>query len=435
MSLSVTQHLAEFATSRLDPPKTALEMIRLSLFDWAACAIAGRDEPASRLVRDMVLAEAGAAQALAIGTVQDIPARAAALLGGVASHALDYDDTHFAHIGHPSVAVLPAACAVAQMRARSADEMLRASLIGAELSVRLGVWLGRGHYQMGYHQTGTAGCFGAAIAAGILLKLDAAQMEHCLGLASTKAAGLKSQFGTMGKPYNAGQAAASGVEVAVLAEAGFASNGAGIEGAQGFGPTHGGAGDLSGFDGLGDRWFFEDISHKFHACCHGTHAMIEALAALDVSASEVAQLRVRTHPRWMSVCNQMAPETGLGVKFSYAMIAALVLAGHDTARLDSFSDARATDPQLVALRDRVEVTADETVGEMQSQVAVTRHDGQVVETFFDLAAPISFEKRRDKLRAKADALLGHARAEMLAQAVLTGPTPDLDGLRDQLRAQ
>ena len=39
-------------------------------------------------------------------------------------------------------------------------------------------------------------------------QLDLADLRHAIGLVSTRASGLKSQFGTMGKPYNAGIAAA-----------------------------------------------------------------------------------------------------------------------------------------------------------------------------------------------------------------------------------
>ena len=37
--------------------------------------------------------------------------------------------------------------------------MIDAALIGAEASVHVGLWLGRDHYQIGYHQTATAGAF------------------------------------------------------------------------------------------------------------------------------------------------------------------------------------------------------------------------------------------------------------------------------------
>ncbi len=97
-----------------DVPQDTREVLRLSLLDWASVALAGVNEPVSGTVRDMVLVEGGAGQAHVFGTDVTLPARAAALANGSTSHALDYDDTHFLHIGHPSVVVFSATLAVAQ---------------------------------------------------------------------------------------------------------------------------------------------------------------------------------------------------------------------------------------------------------------------------------------------------------------------------------
>ena len=422
--MSITDQLAEFARADCTAPDV-LHMMRLSIFDWAVCGIAGRCEPVSRMVRDMVTAEAGTAEATLFGGGR-APARSAALVNGVTSHALDYDDTHFAHIGHPSVAVVSAGLAVAEKTGASGDALVQAAFTGVEASTRIGVWLGREHYQTGFHQTGTAGCFGAAIAAARLLGCDHAAMTHAIGLASTRAAGLKSQFGTMGKPYNAGAAAAMGVEVALLAQAGFVSNPEALDSAQGFGPTHAGVADNTAFEGLGSDWMFEQISHKFHACCHGTHAMIEALLGVDVTPSDVTSLEVRTHPSWLKVCNQPSPVTGLEAKFSYRFIAALVLSGHDTASLETFSDALTQDAALNALRDKVTVTGDAQISESSTRVVI-KVAGHRVEAAADISEPMDIALRQTKLISKARALIG-PNADALIEAVLDGDMLDIDRL-------
>ncbi|MGG7644653.1 MmgE/PrpD family protein [Rhodovulum sp. YNF3179] len=431
----VTARLGAFAAEMPADgiPRPTRAMMRLSLFDWAVCGIAGRDEPVARITRGLALADGGAAEASVIGAGPRLPVRAAALVNGATSHALDYDDTHFAHIGHPSVAVIPAALALAERTGADGAALLDAALVGVEASVRVGVWLGRGHYQTGFHQTATAGTFGAAAAAARLLGLDAGRAAHALGLAATRAAGLKSQFGTMGKPYNAGIAAQSGTEAALLAAAGFVSTPEGIEGEQGFGPTHAGAADPAGLAGLGTDWLFDGISHKFHACCHGTHAMLEALgeiAGQGVAPGGVAAVTVTTHPRWLRVCNQPAPRTGLEAKFSYRLTAAMALAGRDTGALDTFGDRAASDPALVALRDKVTVETDETLPETAARVSVWLSDGQRLEAAHDLAAPMRLETRQAKLRAKGAALLGAEGAERLWSAVTAG---DVAALAELLR--
>lgn len=406
-----TQILVAFAASAglaNDPARAALAMLRLSLHDWAACGIAGRDEPVARITRRMVLDEAGRGEAALIGGGR-APARGAALVNGATSHALDYDDTHFGHIGHPSVAVLPAALALAERQGASGTALVEAALVGVELSIRVGQWLGRGHYQIGFHQTATAGAFGAAAAAGRLLGLDAAAMEMALGLVATRAAGLKAQFGTMGKPYNAGIAAQAGVEAALLAAAGFIARPDALE--TGFGPTHHGAADTTALDGLGQDWRFMGISHKFHACCHGLHAMLEALTG--ERAEGVTAVEIATHPRWLTVCNIAAPAIGLEAKFSYRLTAAMALAGRNTGALDSFSEAACRDPVLLALRDRVQVIGDESLPETAVRIRLTGPTERQLQ--HDLEAPLSFEARAAKLRAKARTLLGDAAEARLWQ--------------------
>ena len=207
--MSIETQLADFAVNS-EPSPDALEMMRLSLMDWAACGIAGREEPLAVILRDKGLSEGGKAEASVIGG-DKLPAPRAAMINGAVSHALDYDDTHFAHIGHTSVGVIPAALAVAERVGASFDDFLTACLIGSEGAVRVGVWLGRDHYQVGYHQPATAGAFGACLAALRLLGADQAQAIAGIGLVSSKAAGLKAQFGTMAKPLDAGLAAEAGV--------------------------------------------------------------------------------------------------------------------------------------------------------------------------------------------------------------------------------
>ena len=426
MSSTFTGQLAAFATSEIEPSSLARQMARLSALDWLACGIAGVEEPVAQILRRQALSEAGAAQASLFGGTR-VPARMAALANGTISHALDYDDTHFAHIGHPSVAVFSAAFALGEAGNLGLAKVIEAALFGMELSIRVGLWLGRSHYQTGFHQTATAGAFGATAAAGRLLGLTSLQMEKALGLCATRAAGLKAQFGTMGKPYNAGLAATAGVEVAQLVAAGFEANPEALEGALGFGGTHHGEGNTeAALKELGQVWLFEGISHKFHACCHGLHAALEAARSLDLAAPEVASLTVQTHPRWMTVCNQIAPETGLGAKFSYRTVLALQALGKDTARLDSYSDALCRDPRLVALRDVIHVQEDESLTETQAHVVLVRRDGKRLEASHDLQAPVAYELREARLMGKVKALLGEARSQELWTLLQgTGSVADL----------
>lgn len=385
------------AAATQEPTDDALNVMRLSVVDWIACGLAGRSEPVAKVVAAMLDEEGGAPVATCFDGVKR-PPRAAALFNGTASHALDFDDTHFAHIGHPSVAVLPAVIAMAERDGLSFGVALKAALAGCEGAVRMGLALGRPHYQVGFHQTATAGAYGATLGAVLVHATDPTVHDHALGLASTRASGLKSQFGTMGKPFNAGLAASNAVEAALLAGRGIVSNPDGWDGPLGVIETQHGEGLDIGPDGF----LMPSVSHKFHACCHGLHAMLEALESLKpLDPSGVRQVVVHTHPRWMNVCNQPEPRTGLELKFSYRGAAALTLLGYSTAKLSSFSDALARDAKVIALRDRVKVVADDSLSEMQARVVV---DGR--EAFHDLDEVLPLKVRREKIKAKASDLIG-----------------------------
>ncbi len=170
----VTDKLVEFIAASPPPPPEVARIVDLCLLDWTSVTIAGRNEPVARLVREKALHEGGRPEAQVCGVTKRLPARAAALVNGVTSHALDYDDTHFASLGHPSVTVIPAVIALADRIGASMEEVKQAVLTGAEIAISLGVWLGRDHYRTGFHVTATAGAFGAAAGAARLLRISEA---------------------------------------------------------------------------------------------------------------------------------------------------------------------------------------------------------------------------------------------------------------------
>ena len=176
--MTFAQTLGGFAADCPADDPLMTRFVRFSLFDWATVGLAGIDEPVARAARRVALADAPAqGGATLFGGGHAAPA-AAALANGATSHALDYDDTHFGHIGHPSVAVIPAALALAEARGLEGARLMQALGVGLEVACRVGAWLGRPHYEAGFHQTGTSGAFGATAAAGRVLGLDAAQMAQ-----------------------------------------------------------------------------------------------------------------------------------------------------------------------------------------------------------------------------------------------------------------
>jgi len=398
-------------------PASAINIARLSVVDWVAVALAGKTEPVSQILRDHEAEAGGANESLVIGHNQRLPARSAALVNGTIGHALDYDDTHFASLGHPSAAVLPAALAIADKIDAQPEQLQTAALLGMELTVRIGQWLGRAHYRKGFHITATAGTFGAAMACARLLGLSVDQIQNALSIAASSAGGVKAQFGTMGKPLHAGLAAANGVQAALLARRGFLAADRGLDGVQGFAESHHGDFNDSAFDGLGETYRFEEVSHKFHACCHGTHAALDALIQLrdrhSIIPENIKTIFITVHPQYLDICNITEPDTALAAKFSYRHVAALASYGYDTTRLDTFTSAGCKDPELTAMRDRVNVSISETMAETVAAVRVTLSNNTTLAGQSDLLSPVDYKSRENRVRAKVASLLGDDLAESL----------------------
>ena len=417
----LTEELIALAGRSADiiPSRAAL-FARLSLLDWMTCGIAGWNEPLAVKLRQLSEMEGGTGHSTIIAGSR-APARMAALVNGATSHALDYDDTHFAHVGHLSVGIYPAALAIAEQQDLSAAEMMTAFLLGSEGAIRVGIILGRAHYNLGFHQTATAGAFGATLAAGRLLGLDAVQMRHALGLCGTRASGMTSQFGSMGKPYNAGIAAANGVECATLAHLGFTSADDGLLGHQGFVGAHTPSEARTDADaeaGMQDAnmedYLFPDNKYKLHACCHGLHPMIEALLAAyqmsGVTFDDISAFTLETNPRWLAVCDIKAPRTGLEVKFSYNWLAGMTLRGDNTGDDRLYQDALAGDEELRAFANRITVIGNDALTDLQARGSLTMRDGSSLPIWFDLAEPLTEDVIIAKLRAKSDTIIGEASA-------------------------
>ena len=149
--------------------------------------------------------------------------------------------------------------------------------------------------------------------------------------------------------------------------------------------------------------------------------MIEALAIIKqrgATADNTRAVAVHVPQSHLKVCNIAAPATGLETKFSLRQIAALVLSGYDTSALETYSDALAGDPALVALRERVEVHGDYDGNFFSARVAVACRDGRVLSAECDVSkAPddtCELDRRLvHKFHRLADPIIGREKAETL----------------------
>ncbi|HJW78513.1 MAG TPA: MmgE/PrpD family protein [Beijerinckiaceae bacterium] len=409
-------------------PEAVRALARQCVLDYYGVGLAGADDPLAAILIEELAEAGGAAQASVIGHQARLPALSAALLNGAIGHALDYDDVNLAMPGHPSVAVLPGLIALAEARQSSGREVIAAFVAGYETACRIGSALRPGHYNLGFHATGTVGAFGAAAACARLLGLDAEATARALGIAGTQAAGLKSQFGTMCKPFHAGKASQNGLLAARLAARGFSSHPDLVECEQGFALTHGP--DFNPEAALADPangFHIHANLFKYHAACYLTHGPIECARQIrdrhGVKPNEIARITLSLDKSCDRVCNIPAPTDGLEAKFSLRQTVAMALSGVDTASLTTYSAATANDPALVRLRQKVALDFRDGWPQAAAELEVATSDGRVLKASHDAGIPSpDIAAQGERLAAKFDALaepvLGTARARELRAAIL-----------------
>ena len=414
---SPTLQLAQRISSAIyaNIPLPALEVGKQALMDFIGVTVAGMEEPLSQILIAEAEEAGGHPQATIIGSNSRANVQQAALINGSAGHAHDYDDVHINMGGHPTVPVAPVVFALGEHLDSSGSDLLTAFIAGVDVECILGRYAGPSHYAKGWHATGTLGTFGAAAAASVLRKLDTPTTAAALGIAGTQAAGLKSQFGTMCKPLHAGHAAATGVQAASLASREFSSRLDILEANQGFMSTQSESVSEERFSvALSNRAFAQNICFKYHAACYLTHSSIEAVSSLCnanlFAPGDIESVEIRVNAGHFDVCNIEKPATGLEAKFSLRFTAAMAMAGIDTSSISIFTDKLTQQPELIALADKVRVTA-HTSPKPESIVTMTLLNGETHTEAVNVAIPMTdlnaqWEKLERKFHALVDSRLG-----------------------------
>ena len=419
--IAATRILARYGVaSRFDSlPAPVVHEARRALVNWAGCAIGASAHPTVEIAWKALRPFAGAAQATLLGRAERTDILHAALINGISSHVLDFDDTHPGTLVHPSGPVASAVLALAELRHASGAELINAFVTGVEVECRVARAVLPAHYDVGWHITATAGVFGAAAASARLLGLDEERTTWALGLAATQAAGLREMFGSMTKSLHPGRAAQNGLAAALMAEAGFTSAETGIEGKRGFAHVLSTTVDIAQcVEGLGTRYDLLGNTYKPFACGLVIHPAIDACIHFrnqkGVCAADVARIDLKVHPMTLELTGKKTPRTGLEGKFSVFHSAAVALidgAGGEA----QYADARVNSPDVVALRGKVDAVADAgmALDAVQARVTLTngtQHEVSIAHCVGSAQQPMTDAQLDAKFRDQCDVVLGAARA-------------------------
>lgn len=364
----LTKQLAEFVinTRESDVPPDVLDGARDALVDTLGCALAGSLDECSEIAQRWVRETGARAQSTVVGTPLSTSPAEAAFANGLASHALDFDDSLTNLRGHPTAPMLGAGLAVGEVanagKGASGKAVLAAMAIGLEVGGKIGPALGAGHYMKGWHSTATVGVFSTTAVAARLWGLTVEQLQTAWGIAASEASGLIRNFGTMTKPFHAGHAARSAVTAAWLAKNGFTADTQIFDGKNNFFNTYAGA-DAVALDTtlahLGKPWemLIPGIYVKRFPCCYCNHrpvgGMFELIKEHHIKADEVTKVRIGFLPGADTPLIHHDPHTGLEGKFSMEYNAAATLLDGKLT-METFTDAMVQRPQIRAFMPKVE---------------------------------------------------------------------------------
>lgn len=460
----LTDYVGKFVvnTTYEDIPADVIELGKKSILDGLGLALAGSRAQTGTICRKY-LQELGACagQSIVIGSELKTAPRFAAFVNGVSIHADDFDDTQlsaakdrvYGLLVHPTVPVLPSVLALSQRGNISGKELMLAYHIGVEVECKIAESISPRHYQDGFHSTGTCGALGSAVASAKLLGFNQAMVQNALGLAASQSGGLRENFGTMTKPFQAGHAAESGVVSANLVALGWTAAQQILEADRGFFHAFGGSYDPSALlDRMGKPWTFASpgVSLKPYPSGSLSHPAMTELARLievnNIQAGEVEKVDVGANHNMTTTLLHHQPKTGLEAKFSMEFCVTILLLERK-AGLGEFSDKVVQRADVQEMVRRINFYVDpeaESAGfdKMTSILKIHLKNGKVITGRADFAKgspadPMTFEEAATKFRGCAEyAACSKTRAEQIIAFVRAlDSAPDVGALLTLLSAE
>lgn len=423
------EHLAQFCvdTRFEDLPAALVAQAKRHILDTFGATLAGSGSDVAKQARAVFEGETGSTPVW--GTDWHVGAAQAAMLNGIAAHALELDDT--GGCDHSGAVVLPAVMAAVSMSGKTVNgrEFISAVVIGYEIGRRVLEACGSysAHNGAGWHSTATCGVFGAAAASARILGLDAAQTLSALGIAGSFSGGLWAFIhdGSQSKKLHSGRAAEGGLLAARFAQRGIT------------GPTKlfedvwGGflktlAGDAAVPEALdadlGRVWKLARCSIKPYAACRGTHSAIDALGLLltqlQVGVDQVEDIRVSLCGFLHDMCGgqEVASLAAAQMSLCYALAARLVL-GH--CRLEAYDEAQRNDPRIADWMSRIRLEVDPQLSEDgEPVVSVRTVDGRQASLCVEVPLgapgnPLSDEALEEKFFSLAGRVMARQQVEEL----------------------
>ncbi|HLY22710.1 MAG TPA: MmgE/PrpD family protein [bacterium] len=359
----VTERLAAYAGGLRyeDLPAGVVARVKDLVLDTLGTLLGGARYPAGRLVTRYTEGLGESGPCTVAGSALRVSPVAAAFANATMSHCLEQDDNYNPANAHVANVVLPAALAIGEADHAGGRELIASLVAAYDVEGRVGIALDPVRlYARSFHPSSIDGNFGAAAAAGRMLRLQPAAMVDAFGLAGCQASGLLAwvtEASQLSKAFQIGIASRNGVTAAQLAHLGFTGPPHILEGKHNLFRAFSGLEDDQAAvltDGLGERFELMRTSLKKYAACRQIHAPLDGLFTImrehGVAADDIAEVHTR-------VATSMADIIDNNELPSHNAQYVLAVAAYDgRVAVDQLDGRRLEDPRIAALSARVRVS-------------------------------------------------------------------------------
>jgi 2-methylcitrate dehydratase PrpD len=377
-------YAADMGYEHLKPK--VIEQVKKLILDFAGVSLAGyKLMQFPRSIVSYISSLGGTPEATIFQAKKKFPAVNAAFANAACAHAIDMDDGHRFAALHPGTVVIPAALAAAELVGGSTTELIAGIVAGYEVMIRIGMAINPSCLNRGFHSTGLAGPFGAAVAAGNIMRLSREEIVSSLGLCGLQASGLMQTDheaeGAKVKPINPARAAMSGLLSCILTQRGAKGPLYIFEGEDGFlrAVADEVKSDLLTRD-LGRKFEICNVYIKFYAACRHAHApmdaALKAFSNSQIDTSKITKVLVETYIVAIKQAGTAYATTASAGRFSIPFSVALVLIKKKAGAAE-YSEENIRDQNIQMLAAKVQLL----VGNKWEQVYPEKRGATV--TIFD----------------------------------------------------
>lgn len=395
------------------------------ILDVLGAALAGRAMQSSRAIEATMLPSAAPGHSSVWFGGRRVAAIPAATVNAMCATALDVDDGHRRAAGHPGAAVVAAAIASAEQAGADLADLITATVIGYEASIRVALARNPAHHPSTV--SGRWSGVGAAAAAAWLCRCSPEQMAQAILIAEQHAPRASSAMhhGFAGSDVKEAIAWSvhTGLYAVELARNGFHGYPETFDQNILYDPAIL-CRDLGQFDAIGGLFF------KPYACCRWIHSAIDALQSImkqsDLAPEAVTAVSVHTFERAVGLGNHVTPQTETEAQFSIPFCLGIT-AVHGTSALLPLDATLLDDADVQAFARKVSVRRDDAIDaefpvKAPARVVIETAQGTfsayVDAAFGDPTNPMSRADLQRKFAKLADGRIAAERAEKVQTSLV-----------------